>query len=116
MRSGALRAWRKAVPSRAAPLAVMREPVHASSPAQSGRVGSVGPTAPSFEPNWTAPRFEPDWSEPSFQQAGESLPEPARGWAQQRFDQDLSSVRIHRDKGAGDLAKKLDARAFTVGR
>lgn len=46
---------------------------------------------------------------------GEALPTDTRRLMENRFRQDLSSVRIHRDSRAGALADEINARAFTHG-
>ena len=46
---------------------------------------------------------------------GLPLPEPVRAFFEQRFGYDFSQVRIHMDAQAVELARALNARAFTVG-
>lgn len=46
---------------------------------------------------------------------GASLPRSERSFFEPRFGQDFSSVRVHTDSRAADLAHSLGARAFTVG-
>lgn len=47
---------------------------------------------------------------------GQPLDPPARAFMQFRFGHDFSQVRVHADARAGDSARALDARAYTVGR
>ena len=48
--------------------------------------------------------------------SGYSLPKQARKFFEPRFGHDFSRVRIHRGARAAGLARKLNARAFTLGR
>ncbi len=48
--------------------------------------------------------------------SGEPLPEPVRTSMEARFRHDLSHVRIHADRRAGDSAAAVAANAYTVGR
>ncbi len=47
---------------------------------------------------------------------GRPLPTPDKDLFEDRFGADFSQVRIHTDTRAGELARRLNARAFTVGR
>ncbi|KAF5436621.1 Peptidoglycan-binding (PGRP) domain of peptidoglycan hydrolases-containing protein [Candidatus Methanophagaceae archaeon] len=47
--------------------------------------------------------------------SGLPLPEPVRAFFEPRFGYDFSQVRIHTDAQAAELARALNARAFTVG-
>ena len=47
---------------------------------------------------------------------GESLPESALAFFEPRFGYDFSRVQVHTDTRAGELARALNARAYTVGR
>ena len=47
---------------------------------------------------------------------GQPLPNDVRSFFEPRFGHDFSSVRIHSDQRAADLAAEHDARAFTVKR
>jgi peptidoglycan hydrolase-like protein with peptidoglycan-binding domain len=47
--------------------------------------------------------------------SGLPLPEPVRAFFEPRFGYDFSMVRIHTDARAAELARALNARAFTVG-
>lgn len=46
---------------------------------------------------------------------GDALPPRTRQFMEPRFAQDFSAVRIHTDRVAGDLAHRIQARAFTTG-
>ncbi|MFZ3167937.1 MAG: DUF4157 domain-containing protein [Candidatus Methanoperedens sp.] len=46
---------------------------------------------------------------------GQPLPESIRSFMEPRFNTDLSTVRIHTDSHAHDLARSINAKAFTVG-
>lgn len=46
---------------------------------------------------------------------GSPLPAADRSFFEPRFDRDLSSVRIHTDAAAGESARSIDARAYTIG-
>lgn len=48
--------------------------------------------------------------------AGQPLPESVRAFFEPRFAQDFSCVRIHSDPEAGEMARALNAKAFTIGR
>lgn len=52
----------------------------------------------------------------SLQGGGAPLSGAARDFFEPRFGSDFSSVRVHNDAGAHDLARSVNARAFTVGR
>lgn len=47
---------------------------------------------------------------------GQALSGPTRNWFEPRFGKDFSQVRIHSDRRAAQLAKQVNARAFTLGR
>jgi hypothetical protein len=46
---------------------------------------------------------------------GESLPESARMFFEPRFGYDFSGVRVHTDASAAEVARAVNARAFTLG-
>ncbi len=46
---------------------------------------------------------------------GQALDSSIRAFMEPRFGQDFSQVRVHADKRAADLARSINARAFTVG-
>jgi hypothetical protein len=46
---------------------------------------------------------------------GQPLPSAVRSFFEPRFGRDLGDVRLHTDPAAGELARSLDARAFTLG-
>jgi hypothetical protein len=48
--------------------------------------------------------------------SGGPLPSPARRFFEPRFGADLSHVRVHADGAAAQLASRVNARAFTIGR
>jgi hypothetical protein len=48
--------------------------------------------------------------------SGEPLPEPTRAFFEPRFGRDFSRVRVHTDARAADAARKMNARAYTVGK
>lgn len=47
---------------------------------------------------------------------GSRLPETVRSFMEPRFGTDFSRVRMHNDAGAAELARSVNAQAFTVGR
>jgi uncharacterized protein DUF4157 len=47
---------------------------------------------------------------------GRPLPESVRAFFEHRFGYDFSNVRVHTGADAADLARSINARAFTVGR
>lgn len=49
------------------------------------------------------------------QTGGQSLPPQTRRFMEPRFGHDFGAVRIHADRAAGDLAHRIQARAFTTG-
>lgn len=51
----------------------------------------------------------------SFRGGGEPLTESARSFFEPRFGYDFSRVRVHTGAHAGDIARSVNARAFTVG-
>lgn len=52
----------------------------------------------------------------SLEGAGHPLPMTVRQYMEPRFGHDFSSVRVHADGRAASLARRTNARAFTVGR
>jgi hypothetical protein len=48
--------------------------------------------------------------------AGQPLPASVRSFFEPRFGYDFSQVRIHQNRRAADTARRLNARAFTLGR
>ncbi|MCX9028612.1 MAG: DUF4157 domain-containing protein [Candidatus Methanoperedens sp.] len=52
----------------------------------------------------------------TLQVSGQSLPDPVRSFMEPRFNTEFSAVRIHTDHHAHDLARSVNAQAFTVGR
>ena len=46
---------------------------------------------------------------------GQPLDETTRGFFEQRFGRDFSSVRIHNTEQAADVSRSINARAFTLG-
>jgi len=62
---------------------------------------------------------EPSGAEERVERArsgGEPLPVALREFFEPRFGADFSGVRIHRDGGAAESARELNARAYTIGR
>ena len=51
-----------------------------------------------------------------LRQGGESLAESHRAFFEPRFNANFSTVRIHRNSEAAQTARRINARAFTVGR
>ncbi len=51
----------------------------------------------------------------SLRGGGQPLPASQRGFFEPRFATDFSAVRVHTGPGAGEMARSLNARAFTVG-
>jgi hypothetical protein len=51
----------------------------------------------------------------SLSTRGNSLPPPVRSFMESRFNADFSAVRIHTDAHAHELARSVQATAFTVG-
>jgi hypothetical protein len=47
---------------------------------------------------------------------GQPLPPGVRSYFEPRFGRDLGDVRLHTDPAAGQLARSVDARAFTLGK
>src|SRR5262245_60918645 len=47
---------------------------------------------------------------------GHALPESVRSFMEPRFGADFSAVRVHTDAPAHELARSVNAQAFTVGR
>jgi hypothetical protein len=52
----------------------------------------------------------------SLEGGGQPLPGAIRRYMEPRFGRDFSSVRVHTDGPASDLARRVNARAFTNGR
>ncbi len=52
----------------------------------------------------------------SIKGGGRPLPESTRSFFEPRFGRDFSQVRLHADEKAAELARAVNARAFTVGR
>ena len=52
----------------------------------------------------------------SLRGGGQPLPESARAYFEPRFGRDFSQVRVHSDVQAAELARVVNARAFTVGK
>lgn len=51
----------------------------------------------------------------SLKGGGAALPDAARSFFEPRFGSDFSAVRVHNDARAGELARSVNALAFTVG-
>jgi uncharacterized protein DUF4157 len=47
--------------------------------------------------------------------SGDAMPQSTRSFFEQRFGFDFSGVRLHATAGAGETARKLQAKAFTIG-
>ena len=70
-------------------------------------------------PSGVITRSAPPHLEPSIHQArggGQPLPNPIRVPMEQAFGADFSGVRIHADAGSDELARSIQAEAFTTGR
>src|SRR5271166_2491524 len=70
-------------------------------------------------PSGVLTRSAPPHLEPSIHQArrgGQPLPNPIRVPMEQAFVADFSGVRIHADGGSDELARSIQAEAFTTGR
>lgn len=52
----------------------------------------------------------------SLKSAGQPLSESSRGYFEPRYGHDFSQVRIYSDSRAADLANKINAKAFTLGK
>lgn len=52
----------------------------------------------------------------SMKGGGQPLPDSTRAFFEPRFKRDFSRVRLHTDSRAAEIAKSINARAFTVGR
>ena len=50
-----------------------------------------------------------------LRESGEPLAQPARGFMEERFGRDFGGVRVHSGARAGDSARAVGARAYTVG-
>jgi hypothetical protein len=46
---------------------------------------------------------------------GQTLPESTQSFFEPRFDQDFSRVRVHADASSAEMAKSIQAQAFTHG-
>lgn len=66
----------------------------------------------------SAPEITPDMevSINAARGSGQPLPESVRAFFEPRFGYDFSGVRVHTDAKAAEVARRVDARAFTVGR
>ena len=62
-----------------------------------------------------APAFDPREAE-TFDSPGQPLDAPTRAFFEPRFDHDFSRVRVHANRTAAQLARTIDARAYTTGR
>jgi hypothetical protein len=51
----------------------------------------------------------------SMKGGGQPLPKTVRNYFEPRFDHDFSHVRVHADSKAGEAAKLINAKAFTIG-
>lgn len=51
----------------------------------------------------------------SLRGGGRSLPPPVRSFFEPRFNHDFSDVRLHTGSAAGEAARSINARAFTLG-
>src|SRR5262249_47867595 len=51
----------------------------------------------------------------ALQGSGLPLPRPSRAFFEPRFGHDFTTVRIHTDSRAAELARSVNARAFTLG-
>ncbi|TKJ38540.1 hypothetical protein CEE37_12300 [candidate division LCP-89 bacterium B3_LCP] len=51
----------------------------------------------------------------AIRSGGRSLPQPCRNYFEPRFGRDFSDVHIHTDSKADDVAKSINAKAFTLG-
>jgi hypothetical protein len=52
----------------------------------------------------------------SLKGGGQPLPKSVRNFFEPRFEHDFSKIRVHNDAKSADIARSLNARAFTVGR
>lgn len=52
----------------------------------------------------------------SMKGGGQPLPKSVRNYFEPRFGHDFSHVRVHADSKAGEAAKYINAKAFTIGR
>lgn len=64
---------------------------------------------PSRSVTWSGERLD------ALRGRGQPLPRSVRSVFEQRFGANFSSVRIHTDRRASEMARSLNARAFTVG-
>ncbi|RZI84287.1 MAG: DUF4157 domain-containing protein [Rubrivivax sp.] len=72
---------------------------------QRSATGEAGSVTPQYEQSL----------QQAMQGGGEGLAPTTKSFMESRFGQDFSGVRVHRDSQAGELAKQVNARAFTVG-
>jgi hypothetical protein len=65
----------------------------------------------------SSPEASPDLQERinGLQHGGQPLAESERAFVEPRFGYDFSGVRIHTDEQAAEMARSVNARAFTVG-
>lgn len=66
-------------------------------------------------PASTQPGIAPAQVHEVIGQPGQPLDLATRSFFEPRFGLDLSAVRVHAERGAGDAARSVGARAFTVG-
>lgn len=66
----------------------------------------------------TTPEVTPETSSAiqSLQGGGQPLPRSERSFFESRFGEDFSGVRVHNDARAANMARSVNARAFTYGR
>lgn len=87
---------------------------------QSGGLRQMGVGAVSLG-NRETPGYVPDVTQSTESQIhslrgrGEALPAATRGFLEPRFGRDLAGIRIHTDQTSGELAARLQSRAFTLG-
>ena len=82
--------------------------------------GSTGPThvAPAAHSAGSREEAATDLAssiDDACRRGGQPLPPDARDFMESRFGSDFSTVRVHADPRAGELARHLQARAFTTG-
>jgi hypothetical protein len=73
------------------------------------RTSSEGPGPEGTVPEALAARLT------ALSNGGQPLPSAVRSFFEPRFGRDLGGVRLHTDPAAGELARSLDARAFSLG-
>jgi hypothetical protein len=93
-------------PAEITPLARRRAPVEEEELSRSGETGDETAEVSAGIEN----RIE------ALQGGGRPLPQRTRGFMEKRFGADFGGVRVHSDAGANELARSLNARAFTAGR